>query len=179
MKIESRHYNELRPAEWRVNHVFKPELKMLADSITKHGWLQPIVVMQDGLIVDGTARWYLAQSSKPIFKRDAGQIPVVLFDGDEIDAMVAHLRLNRARGVVIPRSLSVLVRDVVRSGKYTLETLQKELRFSSDELSVLVEGSLLKVRKIDEYNYSKSWVPIESNGTVVPPSFERPPNKDT
>lgn len=179
MNIVERNYNELRPAPWRANHTFRPELKVLSDSIAKHGWLQPIVIMEDGLIVDGFTRWFIAGNVKSIQKKYAGNIPCVVFDGDEIDAMVAHIRLNRARGELIPRSVSVIVRDVIRSGKFDLEGLKKELRMTDDEISVLLEGSLLKVRKIDEHDYSKSWVPIESNGVPSAPSFERPPNPDS
>jgi len=51
----------------------------------------------------------------------------------------------------------------------------------SEELSLMLDGSLFKVRKIKEHNYARAWVPIEA-----PPGYkdsdsvviERPPNPD-
>lgn len=179
MKIETVHFSDLNPADWRANYTFRPEVRMLADSILAYGWLTPLVVMNDGTIVDGTTRWTLAKTNKKILKRDSGLVPVTRFDGDVVDAMLAHVRLNRAKGEIIPKFMSGLVIDVVRSGKFTVETLQKELHLGSDEISLLLEGTLFKTRGVSKHSYSQAWVPIEAETIPVAPVFERPPNKDS
>ena len=179
MNYHEIHFSSLKPAPWRANHTLRPEMRVLADSIKIHGWLSPLVVLESGVIVDGVSRWSIAQNDKQILKRDKGVVPVTVLNGDEVDGMLAHVRLNRARGEIIPRSFSLLVRDVVRSGKFTLEELQKELHLGNDELSLLIEGTLFKIRKVAEHKYSQAWVPVESNGVAEAPTFERPPNKDS
>ena len=67
--------------------------------------------------------------------------------------------------------------SVMASGKFDALTLQKELRMPLEEISILLDGTLFKVKKIKEFDYSKAWIPVESNGVGVP-VFERPPNSD-
>ena len=52
------------------------------------------------------------------------------------------------------------------------------LSMTKDEFQVLLDGSLVKMRKISEHSYSKAWVPIEADADERP-QFERPPNKDS
>jgi len=51
----------------------------------------------------------------------------------------------------------------------------------AEELSIMIDGSLLKTRKLKEHNYARAWVPIEAPpGSIDGESFsiERPPNPD-
>jgi hypothetical protein len=51
----------------------------------------------------------------------------------------------------------------------------------AEELALMLDGNLFKVRKIKEHNYARAWVPIEAPPNSVPPevlSIERPPNSD-
>jgi ParB-like chromosome segregation protein Spo0J len=174
------HFENIRPADWRATHVLRPDLKLLADSIAEDGWVYPIIVRTaDSRIIDGFHRWQVAQADKRILARDEGVIPVEFRDIDEIDAMILHARLNRARGSIVAKYLSMMVTDILASRKYTEDDLQKMLRMSVDEIGLLVDGSLIKHRNLKEYQYSKAWVPIEvRDGTSQDPGIERPPNPD-
>lgn len=168
----------LKPAPWRVTHVLRPDLRVLAQSMIDYGWLSPIVVRQaDGMIIDGFHRWFLADTNTKLVKKFDREVPVITLDVDEIDAMVAHLRMNRARSFMIPKYMSVLLGEVMVSGKYDDRAIKSMLRMSSEEFDLLSQPSLLKSMNISEHEYSKAWVPIESNGNDVP-VFERPPNPD-
>jgi hypothetical protein len=176
-EIETVSHEELHPADWRATHTLKPDLRLVSDSIMNHGWLLPVIVMQDGTIIDGFHRWVLAHRHRPIFRKYKGKVPVVRKDVDSIDARLLHVQLNRGHGDIVPKYLSLLIKDVLRSGKYTEEDLKKELRMGVDELALLMDGTLLKQRNIKEYEYSKAWEPADSD-IAQAPELERPPGAD-
>ena len=184
-------YTAIRPAEWRSTYTFKPEMKLLAQSIRDLGWIAPIVVRQeDSTIIDGFARWVIAQSDKVIPRRDRNQIPVVYVSCDEVDAMVHHVRLNRARGQVMAKPLSRLITAAIGSGKYGRETLRQALGMTTDEFDMLRQPDILIAKNVQEHAYSRAWVPIEAPpvGSVIESTevnevasdivIERPPNPD-
>ena len=65
-KIEWRVANELNSNNYNPNVVFNKELKLLELSILKQGWIQPVLILEDGTIIDGFHRAKLAQDSKEI-----------------------------------------------------------------------------------------------------------------
>lgn len=175
-------YENVRLAEWRTTYIFKPEMKLLIESILDYGWVSPIVVRkEDFTIIDGASRWIAAQD-KRIKKRDGGKIPVLLVDCDEVDAMIMHVRLNRARGFSVAKPLSRLLKRIIASQKYDEPTIQEALRMTDEEFDLLADGSLIKTRKLKEHKYSNAWVPVEApppNASIAGEiSIERPPNAD-
>jgi ParB-like chromosome segregation protein Spo0J len=182
MNITTVMVENLRPADWRATYIFKPEMRLLADSLADYGWTSPIIARVDGTIIDGFSRWLVTQSDARLKKQFGGEVPVVFVDCDEAEAMIMHVRLNRARGQVIAKQLSRLLKRVARSGKWTNDDIQAAVRMSDDEYDTLIDGSLIKTRSLKEYQYSKAWVPVEAPppdavlaGTIV---IERPPNPD-
>ena len=184
-------YSAIRPATWRATYTFKPEMKLLAQSLTDLGWVVPIVVRsEDSTIIDGFARWVIAQNDKNISRRDKGQIPVVWISCDEVDAMIHHVRLNRARGQVLAKPLSGIISSCLASGKYGHETLRQALGMTHDEINMLRESDLLIQKTVEEHTYSRAWVPIEAppvasiiespeiNAVAGDIVIERPPNPD-
>lgn len=173
-------HKSIRPAEWRTNHVLKPDLDLLRVSLTECGWLYPILVNnKNSIIIDGFHRWMISQEPK-VAPSLGDAVPVVFVDVDDIDAMVLHVRLNRARGSIVAKRLSNLVKAVLASKKYSEQELEKILLMSPDEVDLMLDGSLVKRRRIKEYQYSKAWVPVEApSGTeILHPTIERPPNRD-
>ena len=73
---------ELDGNNYNPNVVIGPELRLLEHSILKTGWIQPILVNRDYIIIDGFHRWQLASQSKALLARDGGTVPVLL--GGEI-----------------------------------------------------------------------------------------------
>lgn len=172
----------LRPAPWRATYIFKPNLRLLGDALTDYGFIFPIVARTDGTIIDGFARWLAVQSDPRLVKKFRSEVPVVYVDCDEAEAMIMHIRLNRARGQVMAKPLSNLLKRIARSGKWTDDDLQAALRMVNDEFDTLIDGSLIKARSLKEHEYSKAWIPIEAPpaGAVVAGeiTIERPPNPD-
>ncbi len=148
---------DLKPADWRsVCYVVAPDYKQLVQSISKYGILSPVVILKDGTIVDGYHRWIIANELK------IKDIPVVVVEADKVEAMMLHIDLNRYRGVVVAKFLSRLIRRIYQSGKYSETELRKKLGMTQSEFEILLEGSLVKMRKIKQHTYSPAWVPIES-----------------
>lgn len=168
----------LKPSSWvSVNYVVAPDLRLLRESIETYGWITPIVVRkEDSTVIDGYHRWLLA-SKDP--KGIGKAIPVAWVSCDQIDAMILHITLNRARGSIVNRDLSALMKKIIRSRKYSNEELRMMLEMTLDEFDVLSDGSLIKRRNIKKHEYSMAWVPIETSGSDAPIKIERPPNKDS
>lgn len=170
----------VKPAEWRTNYVLKPDMDLLRISMNDFGWLQPLVIRAaDGTIIDGVHRWVIA-CEKDFQKRHGKDVPCIYVDCDEIDAMVMHIRLNRARGEIFAKPFARLLKKIVLSDKYSAEDLEDILVMSPDEVDLMLAGGLLKSRKIPQHQYSRAWVPVEapSADSVQQASIERPPNAD-
>lgn len=173
----------IRPAEWRANYTLKPDMRLLADSLRDYGWLSPILVRrEDATIVDGFHRWVAAQNDQEIMRRDRNMVPVAWLDIDQVDAMIMHVRLNRARGELQARALSNILHQIHNSRKYRHIPLHALFQMRQEEVELLFDASLLKSRKISEHRYSAAWIPIEaprpSANIVDGVSVERPPNPD-
>lgn len=178
MNIEVVNYDRLRPASWRANYILKPELNRLALSLREDGWMYPVLARsEDSTIIDGFARWLCAQG-----KEISGEVPVRWISCEEIDAMILHVRVNDSRGQIVPGYLSRLLRKIDRIGKYSLDELQRRVGLDDDTFDLLMDGSLIKSRRLAEHKYSAAWVPVEapSPGAVLAGemAFERPPDAD-
>ena len=149
--------SKLKPAKWvSASYVVSPDYRRLTNSIIKYGILSPIICQKNGKIIDGYHRWTVAN------EQNIKTVPVVVVDCDDVDAMLLHIDMNRSRGIVVAKYLSKMLRRVVASKKYTQNELQQKLEMTDDEFDVLVDGSLIKMRKIKQHSYSPAWVPIES-----------------
>lgn len=183
MNIVTLHIENIKPAAWRTGYILRPEYRVLRDSLVEYGWVQPILVRADDCtIIDGFARWQLAGNDKSVIRRVGGEVPVVLVDCDEVDAMIMHVRVNRSRGLVVAKPLSRLIKRILSTRKYSDEQLRSFLGMTPDEFGVLSDGSLVKSRKLKEYKYSNAWVPVEVAPEEVTLSgeitIERPPTPD-
>jgi len=175
MKIVFMNAKDIKDGPWRSTFILKPDLKALASSLNMFGWAQPLVVhASTNQLIDGHERLRLVANNSL-----GNQVPVFMFEGDSIDAALLHLHLNRDRGDVKARDLSRIIKQVLRSRKFNEEQLMKHFSIGRDEFEVLLDGTLLKQRKVAEHNYSKAWVPIEAAaGSSTDISFERPPTSD-
>jgi|TARA_B100000902_G_C27307045_1_gene916116 ParB-like chromosome segregation protein Spo0J len=156
-KMDIAKTNDLKPADWRsVCYVVTPDYKQLVACIEKYGVLSPLVILKDGTIIDGYHRWVIAN------ELGIKDLPVIVVKANKVEAMLLHIDLNRYRGVVVAKFLSRLIRRIYQSGKYSDNKLRKKLGMTQNEFEVLLEGSLVKMRKIKQHTYSPAWVPIES-----------------
>lgn len=181
MEISYINGKDLQPAPWRSTYVLKTDMKVLQKSLEDYGWIQPIVAQEGtNVIIDGFYRAFIAGNSKAIKKRDKGLIPVKFVDCDDIEAMLMHVRLNRGRGSQFGKGVSNIVKSVIKARAYDVTDLREMLSMSREEFDLMLDGTLLKQRKIDQHQYSRAWVPIEApaGSAEQKVSIERPPNAD-
>jgi hypothetical protein len=173
--------NTLVVPEWRATYILRPDLMVLSASLQEFGFIQPIHVRQGtNEIIDGSERWLLATNVKSIMNKIEGKIPVVEHKLDSLESMMLHLRLNRGRGSLVAKPMSRVIRKLYISKKYDRKAFENLLCMKTDEADLMLDGGIIKVRKIHEHTYARAWVPIEApSGTVDrEPTIERPPNKD-
>lgn len=167
---------------WRATYLLRPELMIISSSLMEYGFIQPIHVRKETLeVIDGSERVKLTLAVEQIRTTTNGVIPVVFHDVDRFDAMMLHLRLNRGRSNLVAMRTSEIIQTLDRCGKFSYNDFRKLLAMRDEELSVMLDGSLIKVRKIKEHNYARAWVPIEAAPGSVEKNkaiIESPPNPD-
>lgn len=180
MKQEIYKPENLQFAPWRATHVLKPDMSILSSSISDYGLISPIIVQKSsGVIIDGHHRIIAIAASKELTKKYSSGVQCVSFDVDEIDAMIMHIRLNRPKGSIVAIQMSSIVKTIFQSRKYTIDELDGLFNMTVSESELMLDGSLLKMRKVKEHIYSPAWVPIEAPSSKIEPVvLERPPNQD-
>ena len=180
MKIDLVPNSSIRPPNWRATYLLKPDFNLLRESMMDYGWTQPIVVQEKtSLIIDGFHRWAISQETSFI-KKYGTEVPIYRKDIDDIDSMVMHIRLNRARGSILAKKMSNIIIDICVTGKYGTEEILTLLGLTDDELDLMLAPNLIKHRKVPEHKYSRAWIPVEAPKIDEKniPNFERPPNLD-
>jgi hypothetical protein len=97
-----------------------------------------------------------------------------------VDARLLHIGLNRARSSVVAKPMSSIIRSIILSKKYTAKDLDRMLSIKKDEFDLMMDGTLLKHRKVSEHKYSRAWVPVEAPAGTLDRGIEieSPPNAD-
>ena len=178
-------FEDLVIAPFKATYILRPDLLALSASLRDLGFIIPVVVQSStNIVIDGNERVRLVTGQKSIASIVGDMCPVVKIDCDNLEAQMLHLRLNRAKGSLTAKNMSNIIRTLINSGRYKKAELGSLLQMKDDEIQLLLDGSLLKQRKISEHTYSRAWVPIEADPeitkikTSAPVSIEKPPNSD-
>ena len=103
---------------YNPNIVAPPEMKLLELSIWEDGYTMPCVCYyipekDQYELVDGFHRYKVMKTSKRIYDREKGLLPVVVIDKDLSNRMASTIRHNRARGThCIGMSDSWIMRNI-------------------------------------------------------------------
>lgn len=151
--LKANHYNP--------NVVMNVELRLLERSIMQTGWIQPILVNTNRIIIDGFHRWSLSKISESLKERYNGQVPCAVLDIPDWKAMVLTVRINRAKGSHVAFKMSALVKELVEKHKVEPEQIAIEMGATDDEVNLLLQENVFKQRDIQNYKYSKAWKPVE------------------
>ena len=94
---------KVRANSYNPNHVAAPEMKLLELSIWEDGYTMPCVcyyIPDEDIyeLVDGYHRYCVLKTSKRVFEREKGLLPVVVIEKDLSNRMASTIRHNRARG---------------------------------------------------------------------------------
>lgn len=152
--------DKIRANAYNPNSVAPPEMKLLELSIWEDGYTMPVVAYylpdEDIYeIVDGFHRYTVLKTSKRVFERENGCLPVVVIDKPISERMASTIRHNRARGTHSVDLMSNIVAELVECGKSDA-WIAKKLGMDADELLRLKQitglAALFKDRE-----FSKAW----------------------
>jgi ParB-like chromosome segregation protein Spo0J len=129
---------KVRANAWNPNSVAPPEMQLLEISIWEDGYTMPVVCYkipdEDAYeIVDGYHRYTVLKTSKRIYERENGMLPITLIEKDISDRMASTIRHNRARGSHSIDSMTDIVAQLVESGA-TDAWIQKHIGMDKEEL---------------------------------------------
>lgn len=153
-------YEKVFANDYNPNSVAPPEMALLETSIWEDGFTQPVVTFYDAendkyIVVDGFHRYTILRTSKRIFERENGLLPVVVIDKEIGDRMASTIRHNRARGSHNIDLMSNIVAELVEMGKGD-HWICKHIGMSADELLRLKQITGLASLFANK-SFSKSW----------------------
>lgn len=130
--------DKIRANSYNPNSVAPPEMKLLETSIWEDGYTMPVVcyyILEEDIyeIVDGYHRYTTLKTSKRIFERENGLLPVVVIEKDESSRMASTIRHNRARGSHSIELMSNIVAELTQSGMSDAWII-KHIGMDKDEL---------------------------------------------
>lgn len=152
--------DRIRANAYNPNAVAPPEMKLLELSIWEDGYTMPVVcyyVEEEDIyeIVDGYHRYTTLKTSKRIYERENGCLPVVVIEKDISNRMASTIRHNRARGSHSVELMSNIVADLVGSGMSDAWIL-KHIGMDKDELLRLKQITGIAALFKDK-EFSKAW----------------------
>ncbi|MAX80356.1 MAG: chromosome partitioning protein ParB [Crocinitomicaceae bacterium] len=152
--------DKIRANSYNPNSVAPPEMKLLETSIWEDGYTMPVVcyyIPDDDMyeIVDGFHRYTVLKTSKRIYEREDGKLPVVVIDKDESNRMASTIRHNRARGTHDISLMVNIVAELKKAGQGDA-WIMKHIGMDADELLRLKQLSGL-TELFKDKDFSKSW----------------------
>lgn len=150
---------KIRANSYNPNAVAPPEMKLLEISIWEDGYTMPVVcyyIADEDVyeIVDGYHRYTILKTSKRIYEREKGLLPIVVIQKDESNRMASTIRHNRARGTHSIELMSNIVSELTKSGMSDAWIL-KHIGMDADELLRLKQiTGLAELFKNNEFSMS-------------------------
>lgn len=148
---------------YNPNIVAPPEMKLLELSIWEDGYTMPCVCYylaeEDRYeLVDGYHRYLVMKTSKRIYERECGLLPVSVINKDISERMASTIRHNRARGVHSVELMSNIVAELTKSGMSD-SWIMKNIGMDKDELLRLKQLTGLAALFADkEFGKSEDWL---------------------
>lgn len=150
---------KIRANSYNPNAVAPPEMKLLELSIWEDGFTMPCpcyYIEEEDIyeIVDGFHRYTVLKTSKRIYERENGCLPVVVIEKDISNRMASTIRHNRARGSHSIELMSNIVSELVQAGMSDAWIL-RNIGMDADELLRLKQitglAALFKDRDFSNY----------------------------
>lgn len=129
-KVQANAYNP--------NIVAPPEMELLELSIWEDGYTMPCVCYylpeKDKYeLVDGFHRYLVMKTSKRIYEREKGYLPVTVINKDMSNRMASTIRHNRARGAHNIELMTSIVAELKEAGMSD-DWIIKNIGMDKDEL---------------------------------------------
>jgi ParB-like chromosome segregation protein Spo0J len=131
--VEKIHANAYNP-----NIVAPPEMELLELSIWEDGYTMPCVcyyIPEEDIyeLVDGFHRYLIMKTSKRIYEREKGFLPVTVINKDLSNRMASTIRHNRARGTHNIELMTNIVAELKKAGMSDAWIMSK-IGMDKDEL---------------------------------------------
>ena len=139
-------------------------MKLLALSMLKQRWIQPILVWPDPktgkyVIIDGFHRHMLTKTNKQVWAMTEGKVPCVLMEMSVPDRMLLTIRINRAKGHHAAVKMHEIVRSLVKDHDYSTRLVAEEIGADLDEVETLLMENVFEHKRVTEFAYTKAWYP--------------------
>lgn len=130
--------DKVQANDYNPNVVAPPEMRLLELSIWEDGFTMPCVCYYDKekdayILVDGFHRYSVLKTSKRIFQRENGMLPIVVIDKDMSNRMSSTIRHNRARGTHNIELMCHIVAELDKAGMSD-QWIMKNIGMDRDEL---------------------------------------------
>jgi ParB-like chromosome segregation protein Spo0J len=158
--VEWRDVRELSANDYNPNVVLNQELKLLEFSILENGWIQPLLITKNNIIIDGFHRYWLSNNSKLLIKSFKYLAPCAVLDLDEAQRMLLTVRINRAKGNHIAAKMHELISKLFEMGISKLD-IAKSIGASEKEINLLLQENVFTKLDIKNHKYSKAWEPTK------------------
>lgn len=148
---------------YNPNIVAPPEMKLLELSIWEDGYTMPCVCYyveeEDKYeLVDGFHRYTVMKTSKRIYERENGMLPVTVINKDYSERMASTIRHNRARGAHSVELMSNIVAELTKSGMSDAWII-RNIGMSKDELLRLKQiTGLAELFADKKFGKSEDWM---------------------
>ncbi len=152
----------LKANDYNPNVVYKKEMELLELSLLTQKWIQPILVTQDYVIIDGFHRAHLTKTSKKVREAFDGKVPVVVMNLDEAERMLLTIRINRAKGSHIAFKMSDLIKALFHEHGIPVKQIAKEIGATKEEVELLLMEDVFQKLNIENHEYSKAWYPTQT-----------------
>jgi ParB-like chromosome segregation protein Spo0J len=159
-QLVANHYNP--------NRVMNAEMNLIERSILLTGWIQPILINKNNVIIDGFHRWTLSRLSPSLRSKYHGRVPCAVLDISDVEAMVITVRINRAKGTHLAFRMSEYVRELVEKHKIPMDKLAVDIGATFDEIQLLMKSDVFEAKDVQNWAYSEAWFPAESGRTRLP-----------
>lgn len=166
------HCDELKANHYNPNRVMNAEMNLIEKSILKTGWIQPILVNKNHIIIDGFHRWTLSRLSTQLRDIYYGKVPCAVLDVSDAEAMIITVRINRAKGTHLAFRMADYVKEIVQKHKVPIDQLARDIGATMDEVQLLMTSDIFEEKDVQNWAYSEAWIPAESGRTRLPTLFD-------
>jgi len=157
MEYKKKKIKELKPNPWNPNEMTNSTMEHLKKEIQRIGFVQPILINQDNIIIDGEHRW------KAAMELGSEDIDVIQIEIDAKEAKIATVNMNQIKGEINPVKFGELILDLQKD--YSSEAIQELLNMSEIELE-----SLKDLVQLEDFDPEKIDLdPRKKTGTPLTP----------